>query len=245
LSVKFEHDPLYLIDEILPSKEVHLMAGPTGAGKTRWLFDALLRWQRGLPILGLRSHPVPWVYVASDRSMDGVNRTFDTMGIDRNSFEILPAWDEHMSFSTIMGAVADLGAKFAVIEGFGQFVEAPAHTHQVRSFLQSTCTILKTDGCTILGVVECPKMKPRDSYANPRQRVSGAAAWGHHSETIFLVEPSFPDKPQDPNRTLTVCSRNYAGMVVPYRFSRGGRLEIVLEKSSRKSGANLNGDDTK
>lgn len=239
MTPRFEDDPPYLIDHIMPSKEVHLMAGPTGAGKTRWLFDALSRWQRHLPILGLACHPVPWVYVASDRSMDGVNRTLDTMGIPRDSFEILPAWDEHMEFGDIMAAVAEIDAKFAVIEGFGQFVQPPGHTHQVRSFLQTACSTCKIDGTTILGVCESPKMKPKDSYQNPRQRVSGAAAWGHHSETIFLVEPTHPDKPQDGHRTLTVCPRNYAGMVIPYNFSKHGHLELV--KASRNGhGAVLN-----
>lgn len=202
------------------------MAGPTGAGKTTWLFEALMRWEKGHDILGFRSYPVPWIYVAGDRSIDGMNRTLDRMKIPRDTFSTLAAWDERLTFQQIMGVVKDSGAKLAVMEGFGQYVDSPGHTQQVRNFLQSACNICKSDGTTVLGIVESPKMKPRDQYENPRQRVSGPAAWGHHTETIFLVEPSDAGKADDPRRTLTVCPRNSAVMVVPYVF-RFGRLELA------------------
>jgi AAA domain len=203
------------------------MAGPTGAGKTTWLFDMLMRWEKGQDVLGCRSHPVPWFYVAGDRSIDGMNRTLDRMRIPRDQFPTLAAWDQQMTFQQIMGAVKDADAKLAIIEGFGQYVDSPGHTQQVRNFLQSACNICKTDGTTILGIVESPKMKPRDRYENPRQRVSGPAAWGHHTETIFLMEPADTSKADNPDRTLTVCPRNSAVMVVPYTF-RFGHLELVL-----------------
>ena len=226
------HSPPYLIDNILPSNEIHLLAGPTGAGKTRWLFDTLMAWEKGLPVLGLASHPMPWIYVAGDRSIDAVYRTLDTMGISRAAFEILPAWDEKLTFNGIIELVQCSGAKLAVLEGFGQYVDPPGHTHQVRNFLRSACETIKMHDITVLGVVECPKMKPKDVYTNPRQRVSGAAAWGHHSETIFLVEPANPGDASDPTRNITGCPRNYAGIVKLARFDRNGKLVLCKESKN-------------
>lgn len=222
--------PPYLIEGILPSTEIHLLAGPTGAGKTRWLFDMLMDWERGLPVLGHSSYPVPWVYVANDRSMDGVNRTLDTMEIARDAFSIIPAWDEHMSFCKIMDAVASSGAKLAVIESFGGFVDPPAHSHQVKSFLCSACSTIKASDITILGVVESPKMKPKDRYDNPRQRISGVATWGHHVETIFLVEPADARVASDPHRVLTVCPRNARAIVREACFTSDGHLNVKPAK---------------
>lgn len=216
----------------MPSNEVHLLAGPTGAGKTRWLFDSLMSWEQGLPVLGHCSHPVPWIYVAGDRSLDAVYRTLDTMEISRFAFDIVPAWDLHLTFSGILDLVVDSGAKLAVMEGFGQYVDPPGHTKQVRDFLCTTCNLAKKLDITIIGVVESPKMKPKDRYENPRQRVSGAAAWGHHSETIFLVEPSNPGIASDTCRTLTVCPRNYAGIERQAQFDRDGHLVVRRKGSS-------------
>ena len=225
--------PPYLVEAILPSTEIHLLAGPTGAGKTRWLFDTLMDWEQGLPVLGHSSHPVPWIYVANDRSMDGVNRTLDTMEITRDAFPIIPAWDMKMTWLQMIDAIEAEKAQLAIIEGFGGLVDSPGHSHQVRNFLCSTYSLIKQCDITIIGVVESPKMKPKDSYANPRQRVSGVATWGHHTETIFLVEPTDASNASDPRRTLTVCPRNAPGMIRNAAFTSEGHLRIISPGSAR------------
>lgn len=243
------YNPPYLIESILPSTEIHLLAGPTGAGKTRWLFDTLMDWEQGLPVLGHASHPVPWIYIANDRSMDGVNRTLDTMEIARDAFPIVAAWDRHMTFPQIIDAIEAERAQLAIIEGFGGLVDPPCHSHQVRRFLCSTCTILKETGITLIGVVESPKMKPKDTYNNPRQRVSGVATWGHHSETIFLVEPADASVASDPRRILTVCPRNSPGIIRQCSFTFEGHLKVISPGSIRGNGrhhmvgASLNPED--
>lgn len=231
-----EYDPPYLIDGLLPSHEIHLLAGPTGAGKTTWLFDMLRNWERGDDILGCQSHPVPWIYVAGDRSDDGMYRTMDRMRIPHDAFLTIPAWDQHMTFQQILDHVSKSGAKLAVLEGFGQYVDPPGQTKQVRDFLCSACGICKKEKITIIGVVESPKMKPRDQYENPRQRVSGPAAWGHHSETIFLMEPRDASRPSDAKRMLTVCPRNAAGLEIPYVFKFG---HLQREKASKNGHSSL------
>jgi hypothetical protein len=178
--------------------------------------------------------------VAGDRSLDAVYRTLDTMEIPRDAFQIIAAWDAHLTFNQIIDLAEDMGAKLAILEGFGQYVDAPGHTKQVRNFLCAACTTVKTHDITIWGVVESPKMKPKDRYENPRQRVSGAAAWGHHSETIFLVEPSNPGQASDTGRTLTVCPRNYAGIERKAHFDRDGHL--IVSRPVGK-GASLVPDD--
>jgi hypothetical protein len=77
---------------------------------------------------------------------------------------------------------------------------------------------------TIIGVVESPKLKPQERYENPRWRVSGAAAWAHYSETIFLIEPSFAKDIDKPERKLYVCPRNAPGMELKGAFDKHGRL---------------------
>lgn len=230
------HSPSYLIEDILPSTEIHLLGGPTGSGKTRWLFDTLSDWEQGLPVLGKQSHPVPWVYVAADRTIDGVNRTLDTMEIPRDAFSVIPAWDDHMTFPNIIDEIEKKHAKLAIIEGFGQFVEPPGHSHQVRTFLCAATTLCKCSDITIIGVVEAPKMKPKDTYANPRQRISGVATWGHHVETIFLMEPANAGSPTDPSRVLTVCPRNNAAIVRKFVFSTEGHLKMLNPGTHRGNG---------
>jgi RecA-family ATPase len=215
----------YLVDTILPCGEIHLVGGPTGAGKTRWLFDTLLDWQAGRSVLGYRSHPCRWAYVSCDRRDASVYRTLETMGIDPKDIPLVGGMSRKLTLSQILDEVQKMAAKLVVIEAFGGFVDPP-NSVTVRNFFYSFQDILEKTGMTIIGVVESPKMKPKERYANPRQRISGAAAWGHYAETIVLVEPKTPEIPNSP-RVVTVCPRNASEIRFDAMFE-GGRLVPVI-----------------
>lgn len=217
-------DPEYLIDVIMPAREIHLLGGSSGAGKSRWLFHSLRQWQAGNPVLGHASHPVPWIYVASDRSLLSVERTLRSMGVDPQEIPVVPAWDKRMSLSAILDAIQESKAKLAVIESFGSFVEPPYNSWSVKAFLSTIYKVVRQLGITVWGVVESPKMKPYERYENPRQRISGSASWGHFTETIFLVEPANLENPTDPGRILTVCPRNGAAIELTGSFDSSGVL---------------------
>lgn len=205
--------PNYLIENLMPTCEVHLVAGVTGAGKTTWLFGMLLDWERGLPVLGCKSNPVPWVYVAADRSIASAHRTMGAMGINPSAIRMIAAQGaDHKDFGAIMGAVADAGAELAVVEAFGSFVDEGGTHRQVSEFMHRACAYTAPqsqfpNGLTILGVVESPKMKPNERYLLPRQRISGVATWGHLADCIFLIEHEKPQEHGHPGRKLYICPR--------------------------------------
>jgi RecA-family ATPase len=228
----------YLVEVIIPSNEIHLLAGPSGAGKTRWLLHTLLEWEQGLDVLGFHSHPVPWVYVAADRSVISVQRTLLGMGIQPGLILAIPAWDKQMGVSEILDRIQASGAKLVVWESFGSFVEPPGNGKMVKQFLSRVGRFCRDHGVTIIAVVESPKQKPYERYENPRQRVSGAAAWGHFTETIFLVEPDEVDRVESPNRTLYVCPRNAPGMKIALAFDLQGRLLPYYEEPAAMVAAN-------
>ena len=217
----------FLIDCILPKREISLVGGPSGAGKTRWLMHMLVNeWQRGLPVLGYNSHPCKWTYVASDRSIASVHRTLHDLGIDPAKIDILPAWGKHKkTLNQIYDEAETRKAKLLVIEGFGGYADEGT-PNAVRRHLSAVQTAVEHYDLTIIGVVEQPKMKPRDIYENPRQRISGAAAWGHYTETIFLVEPEDVKDPRLPTRRLIVCPRNAAGLTLHGSFDNQGRIQF-------------------
>jgi hypothetical protein len=203
----------YLVDPIWPKREVHLLAGVTGAGKTTWLFHTLLEWEQSKPVLGMVSHPVPWAYVATDRSVAAAYRTMNAMAVPRNSIKIIPAHGaDHKQWPAIVETLAEMEVEMAVVEGFGSFVEGSGNHRDVAKFMHSVCkdTAPSTrfpNGLTIVGVVESPKMKPHERYNLPRQRISGVATWGHMADCVCLIEHAKPGVQGDAGRVLYVCPR--------------------------------------
>lgn len=137
-----------------------------------------------------------------------------------------------MQINSILDAITKSKAQLAVWESFGSFVDAPAQGHQVKAFLSRINKICRQQDLTVIGIVESPKQKPYEKYENPRQRVSGAAAWGHFSETIFLVEPDDFDIPDNPYRSLHVCPRNAPAMKMLLGFDLNGRLLPVEDPTA-------------
>lgn len=78
----------HFIDDVFPLREVHLFAGPSGAGKTTMLMDMILAWQKGEPWFGHATHPLPAAYISLDRSLANLRRVFDRMHIN---FDVFPA----------------------------------------------------------------------------------------------------------------------------------------------------------
>lgn len=211
-----------LIESILTPHEIHLLAGPTGAGKTRWMFQWLLDWERQKPIFGYASNPVKWAYASADRTAVSAQRTIASMNL-KLDVPLIPAWDRGMTISQILDAAKGMEAQFLIVESFGSFVQHPATCNIVKAYLQAISAAIRKDNITILGVMESPKMKPSERYSNPRQRISGVASWGHFAETIMLVEP-LPGRESMPQRTVTICPRNGPVIARELEFQGDGRL---------------------
>jgi AAA domain len=220
--------PQFLIESWLPSCETSLFGGPSGSGKSRLLFDTLLRWQKGETVFGKRSNPVPWVYISADRSKESVHRTLHSMGIDPEDIPLLPAWDMSLDDTGyLLDEIQKRQVGLAVVESFGSFVSPPGNSKCVKQFMLRCGRFMRDTGTTILGVMESPKLKPFERYEIARQRISGAAGWGHYSETIFLLEPTDLKNAEDPRRTLHICPRNGAAEILEMTFTNTGHLETL------------------
>lgn len=216
-----------LIEGIFPQQSIHLVAGPTGAGKTRWLLEILLAWDKELPVLGRPTYRCPWLYVSGDRAEIDAVGTMISLGIDPAEIPLLPAFGvmPPMSALDVLREVDKLEAQLIVWEGFGQYVESNAGSSAVKRWLNLMTWALthhedkaeRENPLTIIGVMEQPKMKPRDQYLNPRQRISGPAAWGHSASTVVLIEHE--DKNcKGPLRTVGIYP-HHAGPEMEFRAS--------------------------
>lgn len=181
----------FIVDDLFPRRALHLIAGASGAGKTIWVLETMTAWAKGQDVLGHKSHPEPWAYVSGDRSEDDVWRKVDSLSIPRADVPLVPAYatgKDTLDWEKIFNQVLEREAKVVVWEGFGRYVRDNAGGRAIDAWLERMTYYILQHDLTLFGIVEQPKMKPRDKYPIPRQRISGPAAWGHHSSTVVLIE---------------------------------------------------------
>lgn len=221
----------YLIDKLLPTRRVHLLAGASNVGKSRWVLPTMVDWSKGKPIMGLPSHPVPWAYVSGDRLLVEAQDTITSLGLSLGDVPIIPAFgQDNKTWLQVLLEASKMNVQFLVWEGFGDLVPDPQRRMQVRDFLGhiSACcnqpTSYTPSGMTILGIMESPKMKPYERYKNPRERVSGVASWGYHTSTVILIEAGKVENPADPSRILYASLKNAPSFTALGEFNRSGHL---------------------
>lgn len=221
----------YIIDQLFPRRALHLCAGASGAGKTILLLETFAcHWAQGRDVFGYKSYPESWLYVSGDRSAEDVWRKVDSLGIPRTAVPFLPAYatgKPTLDWEKIFNQILATGAKTVIWEGFGRYIADNAGGRVVDAWLeQVTCQIQKHD-ITLIGVVEQPKMKPRDKYPIPRQRISGPAAWGHHSSTVVLVEFKNEKQSSNPGRIVHIIVHDGGAPIELEATLEGGHFHVV------------------
>ena len=231
---------VHVVDEIFPAYEVHLFVGPSGAGKTTYLFQFIKAWSAGEKIFGYQSHPQPYVYISCDRSKRNIQRTFKRIGLPAEQIPTISVIDEPVSrdIMSILKFARDRypEAKVLFIEGLASLVPGGRLIDYkvVSDFLVALAQYCNLNEVTIFGVGHSTKTKKGEEYLNPRERVIGSVAWAGFSETIFFFEPLEPDNPECALRRLHVLPRNAKQQTFDFDFSSGLLVPIAKVEKEKE-----------
>ena len=230
----------YLIDRIVPKRQIHLIGGPSGAGKTTIAFQVLNDFQAGKDVFGYKSSPEPIIYIASDRDDEETLRTLDRMHI-KPTFPCVglsdkPEWmararrENKPEYVVVLEELRKGWPDYKTIiwDGFSFMVDGDQNKNSdVSQFLRKIHTFIKQHNMTVIGIVNAPKMRDDARLSIPRQRISGAAAWAHIANCIILVEPCAPENPGDTTRNVFVCPRNQRDQLFKMEFTDQGLLTFI------------------
>jgi DNA-binding HxlR family transcriptional regulator len=215
----------FLIASILPAFELHLLGGPSGAGKTRWIFQSLIDWRTTRLVMGMECEPFPSIaYLAYDRSEASIGQTlsyFPELQVPCYSLR-----GRRTPISKLPTEYPDI--KVFIIDGIATLLPGGRiNDYQVvADFLCAAGEVCAKCCITIIGILHASKTKEGEEYRNPRQRIAGSVAWAAFSETVFVVEPVHPDEPEDQKRRLFICPRNAKEMSFDMCMNDNGRLLI-------------------
>lgn len=210
----------FLIDKILPARQVHILCGPSGVGKTRWLNWMYKDWHQGLPVLGYESFPVPSLYLAKDRNIESLKLTLKSINCEHMMKYESIMYRKDIDIENLKDHWPDI--KLFFIDPIAKFVKDGKINDYgaVSDFLTKCSYYCQKDDFTIMGSCHAPKAKEGQLLINPREWTLGSGAWGGYSETMFAFNG---DDFKTPNsiRYFYVLARNAPDTLHYFRLKDG------------------------
>ena len=226
------------MDQILPKYEIHLIGGPSHAGKTTLLFQTIERWRKGRDVFGHEPFPLPFCYLACERSSGYVRATLKRIGIDPTTFSFISAV-EYDSINTFEDALAlarsvepDLQVLF--IDGIHCLCGGKSNDDMaVGTLLKNITKKLENLNLTVVGVGNSTKIKGEERFSNPCERFRGSSVWGTGSSTMIIVERARNDELRNPKRTVMILPSNAPDQILNYSIDPKGLFQPDVEEPNR------------
>ena len=233
------HNPAqrFLVDQLFPTNEIHLISGPARSGKTVLLMQTLDDWSNGREVFGRASfaHNRPFCYVSANRHTDAIRAQFETLGIDPTRvphFSLLEeaSPDDRSLVSTInMARERVRGLRVLFVSGMNLLCSKTTDEQVVARFLTEGLRCARksddtTSPITIIGATPAGKFREGEGYAAPVDRIMGSVVWNGLTATKIIIEPIDPRDPLNMGRRVFVLPRGHAGLVLYYRINDEGRM---------------------
>lgn len=230
-----EHPDAYdfLIDPIMPKYTVHLLVGPSGAGKTTWLINMLKTWSRGDSVFSYKSNPVPWMYLSLDRTEEENIRVFTRVGVHSSRVKRPTRTEQRKKGETLLFYLGKLKTKYPEIELFiidGFQMATPEGKVSdygiVSTFLNEIKEFCAAKRVTVIGVCHENKTKKNEDYQATRDKTLGSVAWPSCSGLIISLAPADKDDPTCTVRDLVLLPRDAPPRTFQYDWKDGMLAEV-------------------
>lgn len=228
-------------DRFLAKRQVNLIGGASGAGKTRLIFQLIKASTEGTDFMGMKTTPIKWAYVSGDRGAESVEETMESIGVKIPIFSMV---DMDMVCGSLtkkvfphlpgfLGYMPDM----IFVDGFTSMVPGgePNNYDAVAKWLASLQRYCQKLNLAILGSAHATKVREGDQIMDPRQRILGSSAWAGFAQDIIILDRVFK-KDEGDSRVLNILRRNGREEVIKVVF-KDGRLEIDNSVTEKAEGA--------
>lgn len=234
----------YFLDRFLAKRQVNLIGGSSGAGKTTLIFQLYRASREGVPFLGMKVPPIKWGYIAGDRTAESVMETQKRVGAE--DLKIFSLVDKNLIGAELDKKVipmlpAFLGYKpdLVYVDGFTVMVPDGDmnNYHVVAKWIARLQRFCSRQDMTILGAAHVPKVREGDRLLDPRQRIMGSAAFGGYTEDMIIIDRVYK-KDQESARLIHILPRNGQERQIKASFQDG---LIVPDMEEEKKEENRSG----
>jgi len=223
-----------IIEGILPRDRLHLIAGPSGVGKSTLIFQMVEAIRAGTPFFGFPATPVPILYITADRTRKEHEETCVRVGVDFAGIKVVTMGD-YLSLPLLVEILDKHAHKdyLVIVEPLPFFIvdalNRPGNINdntQVSRFLSMLKVRCEKEKYTMLGSCHAPKSKEGNNYQMMRERIAGTNAWGAYTATNICLELQDPSDVASPFRAIHFILRNTKSFSKQFQFTDTGRLEI-------------------
>lgn len=213
----------FIVDKYLPEGFMHLIAAPVGMGKTTTLGQLVNATEKEDLWFGERAHPPAGVlFISADRDREETQETLERMGMPDLKMRYIFTCDYQKvpHLETLIETEARPG-ELVIVEPFMVFLR-DGHGrmgnindyNQVFSYANRVKRVIRKVGVTLIASGHSAKAKKGEGYNLVRERTLGSTAWSGAFSTIIYIDPTVPDDPLSPLRTVTIFPRNRAGVQI-------------------------------
>jgi RecA-family ATPase len=232
-----------IIDAILPSHEVSILAGASGAGKTTLIMQVLCALQANVPVWGHAAQPnLRLGYIAADRSWRSYQKTaalsnldlepvhvrtlVDDPTVNLRDFERSPIDELERLISTM------LPVDLIVVDPLVVFLGVDTNKYHLNAArlirLNKLCLANKI---TLLGTHHATKARSDYSFKRAQDRISGTSALlGFTSTQLFLASPQ--ETGREDNCYEWHIISHHAPSKILLLTRENGKFEYVGEEST-------------
>lgn len=190
-----------------PLREISVIGGPSGVGKTTWGLLTLERIRAGLPVWGRTTIPRDYRVVMGDRSKASVRRSVRAMGLTDETLKRVIRLTSQQAITDpadVLDSLAEQtpGVPVWFIEGLDMWLPDSNKMQVVAPALDRLQRVAQRRSLCVLASVGAPKFKgeEKDRY-HGRDGLFGSAAWARKADTVVLLSLH---EAKDPN-SVRVC----------------------------------------
>ena len=222
----------WLIEDLVRCGGITVIGGPSGVGKTKFLFQMVEEWHNERPLFGRATHAQPFCLVSCTHSTAAAVESAHAVGACVSEIPIISAVNDAKSISFL--AVCELAQKrvpdlrVLFVDGMHSLgcAKSIVDYGTVWELVTGIKRILQRDNLTLVTTGRTAKPNERNS-SNPRDRFLGSTAWTEGLAAYIAIEQSRPNDVHDPRRVITVLPANAPPEVFQWRFTADGVMVPV------------------
>jgi hypothetical protein len=213
---KWVVDPLDKRDGWFPAREVSLVGGGSGSGKTYWVMTMLEQSRIGADFLGHKTVARDYRVLMHDRGVGAMRRTLAALGLSAEAKERvirLSPKQQGLQPGEVLDALCERnpGVEVWFIEGLDFWFPDVLKMSVVAPILDALHRVATRRNIVVLATVGAPKEKIIEGKANARyygrDALFGSAALARKVDTVVLISKTDMDDENAP-RQYTICKRN-------------------------------------